>query len=187
MYFRKKSSSKIETGSGVTTFYTGETDDSNTIQQSGSDCCFLTSSGETTNVKSSIGGQSSKSFKSMPKSVKSTEEQLTILAAFMASCESYIQGKIVDPTISEEDYDQINLDDLAEMDLKWQLAMISRRANVGFRHKHQTLNKRSGRSIKIHIKHFVKTVQGTLVKNQKSYKRFGISYPCSIVVGLDST
>ena len=54
----------------------------------------------------------------MPMSVKSAEEHLTIIAAFMASYKSYIQGKIVDPTISDEDYDQIDPDDLEEMDLK---------------------------------------------------------------------
>ena len=48
----------------------------------------------------------------------------------MASYESYIQGKIVDPTILDEDYDQLDPDDLEEMDLKWQLAMISRRAKT---------------------------------------------------------
>ena len=119
MYFGEKSSSNIATGSGVTTFYTREANDSNTIQQSGSDCCYLTSSGAPANVKSSIGGQSSKSFKSVPMSVNSAEEKLTILAAFMASYESYIQGKIVDPTISDKDYDYIDPDDLKEMDLKW--------------------------------------------------------------------
>ena len=75
-------------------------------------------------------GHSSKTFKSMPMSVKSAEEQLNILAAFMSSYESYIQGKIVDPAISDKDFDQLDLDDLEEMDLKWQLAMISRRAKT---------------------------------------------------------
>ena len=85
MYFGKKPSSSTAIGSGVTTFFTGETEESNTIPQSSSDCCYLTTSGEAGNVKGSVTRHSSKSFKSMPMSVKSAEEQLNILAAFMSS------------------------------------------------------------------------------------------------------
>ena len=45
----------------------------------------------------------------MPMSIKSAEEQLNILAAFMSSYEKYIQGKIVDPAIADEDYDQLDI------------------------------------------------------------------------------
>uniref|UniRef100_A0A251VAK0 Uncharacterized protein n=1 Tax=Helianthus annuus TaxID=4232 RepID=A0A251VAK0_HELAN len=65
----------------------------------------------------------------MPMSVKSAEEHLALLASFVASYENYILGKISDPATLDEDYDQIDPDDLEEMDLQWQMAMISRRAS----------------------------------------------------------
>ena len=71
-------------------FLCGETDDNNPIQNSGSDCCYMTSSSRTENVKSSVSGQYSKSYKAIPMSVKSAEEQLSILAAFMVLYENYI-------------------------------------------------------------------------------------------------
>jgi hypothetical protein len=63
----------------------------------------------------------------MPLSVKSAEEHLALLASFVAAYENYIQGRISDPANFDEDYDQIDPDDLEEMDLQWQMAMISRR------------------------------------------------------------
>ncbi|MFS8024376.1 hypothetical protein Hanom_Chr16g01462501 [Helianthus anomalus] len=38
-----------------------------------------------------------------------------------------VKGKISDPATFDEDYVQIDPDDLEEMDLQWQMAMISRR------------------------------------------------------------
>ena len=64
----------------------------------------------------------------MSMSVKSAKDHLGMLASFVASYENYIQGKVHNPTIVEEDYDQIDPDDLEEMDLQWQLAMVARRA-----------------------------------------------------------
>ena len=104
MYFGKKPSN-VGSGSGVTAFYTGEADDCNSTPQINKEVCCPTASGDTQNVKSSVTRQSSKSLKSMSMSVKSAEEQLNILVAFMSSYENYIQGKIVDPAIADEDYD----------------------------------------------------------------------------------
>ena len=129
MYFGKKPSN-VGSGSGVIAFYTGEADDGNTSSRINHEVCGLIASGDVQNIKSSVTGQSSKSLKSMPMSIKSAEEQINILAAFMSSYEHYIQGKIVDPAIANDDYDQLDPDDLQEMYLKWQLAMISRRAKT---------------------------------------------------------
>ncbi|MFS7946648.1 hypothetical protein Hanom_Chr06g00538841 [Helianthus anomalus] len=63
----------------------------------------------------------------MPLSVKAAEEHLSLLATFVTSYENGIQGKIYDATTFDEDYDQIDPDDLEKMDLQWQMAMISRR------------------------------------------------------------
>ena len=127
MYFGKKSSSGTTSSIGVTTFFTGETVNNNPMQNSNSDCCYMTSSGGTANVKSLSNDQNVRSYKLMPMSVKSAEEQLSVLASFMALYENYIPRKI-DLAVVDKDYYQIDPDDLDEMDIQWKLAMISRRA-----------------------------------------------------------
>ena len=63
----------------------------------------------------------------MPISVKPAEDQLGLLSAFMTSYGNLIQGKIEDPAILDEDYDQVDPDDLEEMELQFHLALITRR------------------------------------------------------------
>ncbi|MFS7967231.1 hypothetical protein Hanom_Chr09g00783351 [Helianthus anomalus] len=63
----------------------------------------------------------------MPMSVKSAKNQLSLLASFGASYQKYIR-KITDPVALDEDYEHIDSCDLDEMDIQWQMAMISIRA-----------------------------------------------------------
>ena len=60
-------------------------------------------------------------------SVKLAEDQLGLLGSFMTSYGNLIQGKIEDPAILVEDYDQVDPDDLEEMELQFHLALIMRR------------------------------------------------------------
>ncbi|KAJ0576078.1 putative transcription factor interactor and regulator CCHC(Zn) family [Helianthus annuus] len=113
------------------------------VNQDG-DGCFVAASGGSSGVKKSSASKQSTSAKSMPMSVKSAEEHLALLASFVASYENYIQGKISDPATLDEDYDQIDPDDLEEMDLQWQMAMISRRVK---RFMNRTGRKFVGRSV----------------------------------------
>ncbi|KAJ0693836.1 putative transcription factor interactor and regulator CCHC(Zn) family [Helianthus annuus] len=113
------------------------------VNQDG-DVCFVAASGGSSGVKKSSASKQSTTAKSMPMSVKSAEEHLALLASFVASYENYIQGKISDPATLDEDYDQIDPDDLEEMDLQWQMAMISRRVK---RFMNRTGRKFVGRSV----------------------------------------
>ncbi|KAJ0723344.1 hypothetical protein HanOQP8_Chr08g0297061 [Helianthus annuus] len=108
------------------------------------DVCFVAASGGSSGAKKTSAAKQSSSAKSMPMSVKSDEEHLAILASFVASYENYIQEKISDPATLDEDYDQIDPDDLEEMDLQWQMAMISRRVK---RFMNRTGRKFVGRSV----------------------------------------
>ncbi|MFS8021494.1 hypothetical protein Hanom_Chr16g01428031 [Helianthus anomalus] len=63
-------------------------------------------------------------------SVKVVEEHLALLASFIASYENYILGNISDPATFDEDYDQVDPNDLEEMGLQWKMAMISRRVKM---------------------------------------------------------
>ena len=47
----------------------------------------------------------------------------------MASAhEAFLSGKLTDPGLTDKDFDQVDPDDLEEMDLKWQMAMITVKA-----------------------------------------------------------
>ncbi|MFS8001166.1 hypothetical protein Hanom_Chr13g01187061 [Helianthus anomalus] len=72
------------------------------------------------------GGDNGGNNKFMPLSLKAAKEHLALLVSFVASYENYIQGKIFDPTTFDEDYDKIDPNNLEEMDLQWQMAMISK-------------------------------------------------------------
>ena len=126
IYQDKKSNSSSSTSGGVTAFYTGDIEPDN--EESVRHGAYIASSGYNCKGMPSTLDNSSKGLKSMPMSVKSTEDHLGMLASFVASYENYIQGKVHDPTIVEEDYDQIDPDDLEEIDLQWKLAMVARRA-----------------------------------------------------------
>ena len=122
IYHGKKSSAVASTSGGVTAFYSEDNtfgDEESTVKGA-----FKASSGSERKVTQS-SEKSSKGHRSMPMSVRSAEDHLGMLASFVASYENFIQGKVHDPAIADEDYDQIDPDDLEEMDLQWQLAMIT--------------------------------------------------------------
>ena len=85
------------------------------------DICFVAGGSNSSKPQSSTGNfstsASSMNYSNMPMSVKSAEQQFALYASFIASYENYIKGKIVDPVTLDEDFDQIDSDDLEEMDL----------------------------------------------------------------------
>ncbi|KAJ0742622.1 putative transcription factor interactor and regulator CCHC(Zn) family [Helianthus annuus] len=120
------SSSSHDASSDSATAFLSCDNEQVTVNEDG-DVCFVAALGGSTGVKRPSASKQTSSAKSMPMSVKFAEEHLALLASFVASYENYIQGKISDPATLDEDYDQIDPDDLEEMDLQWQMAMISRR------------------------------------------------------------
>ncbi|MFS7914107.1 hypothetical protein Hanom_Chr02g00149501 [Helianthus anomalus] len=71
-----------------------------TVNEDG-DVCFVVASGGSIGAKKTSASKQGSSAKSMPMSISN-------------------------PATLDEDYDQIDPDDLEEMDLQWQMAMISR-------------------------------------------------------------
>lgn len=67
----------------------------------------------------------------------STERALT--AAFVGAHEKWVGGKLINPDVVREDYKQIDPDDIEEMDLNWQLAMLTLRV--------QRFTDRTGRKV----------------------------------------
>ncbi|HEY5235125.1 MAG TPA: hypothetical protein VIJ14_03005, partial [Rhabdochlamydiaceae bacterium] len=79
---------------------------------------------------STSGSQSMPQPQSHSSSVHSKlhEENAAIFTAFLSSYEGFVAGKHPSADMVEEDYDQIHPDDLEEMDIKWNMAMLTRRA-----------------------------------------------------------
>ena len=118
---RAPSSGKTIAGFGGNKAFRVETEDE---QIEGEEGCFIPSSQV---VKEASSSTSSHAMNGMPMNVKSAEDQLGLLSAFMTSYGNLIQGKIEDPAILDEDYDQVDPDDLEEMELQFHLALITRR------------------------------------------------------------
>ena len=114
------------------------------MSNSDGEVCYIAASGNSTGGRRQQDSAQKSNARSMPLSVKSAEDHLGLLASFIASYENYIQGKISDPTTFDEDYDQVDPDDLEEMDLQWQMAMISRRVK---RFMNRTGRKFVGKSV----------------------------------------
>mgnify|MGYP004490055267 CR=1 FL=1 len=127
IYHGKPVSSSSAGNGGATAFFSGENSE-NLVLDADGEVCLVSKSSSSRSNQSKTNNEKSNSGKSMPMSVQSAEQQIVVLSSFIASYENYIQGKINDPTIFDEDYDQIDPDDLEEMDLQWNLAMILRRA-----------------------------------------------------------
>ena len=61
------------------------------------------------------------------------EEYKSLIFTFVSIFESFSAGNLPFPTLIEEDLTQIDDDDLEEMDIRWQMAMIAVWAKKFFR------------------------------------------------------
>ncbi|KAI3742497.1 hypothetical protein L1987_60181 [Smallanthus sonchifolius] len=59
---------------------------------------------------------------------KVADDYLAMFSSFMASYENFIRGKIHDPEVIEEDFRQIDPVDREEMNIQWNMAMLTRQA-----------------------------------------------------------
>ncbi|KAJ0525574.1 putative RNA-directed DNA polymerase [Helianthus annuus] len=60
--------------------------------------------------------------------LKMIEENMSLLASFMTAYENFCLGKLVEPSSLDEDFDQIDQDEMEELDLQLNMALLVRRA-----------------------------------------------------------
>ncbi|KAJ0733550.1 putative transcription factor interactor and regulator CCHC(Zn) family [Helianthus annuus] len=99
---------------------------SNTVSSSGT-----TNSNQ--GMYSSSGAQKSQGTSvNIPKidasGLKLIEENMGLLASFMTTYENFCLGKLVEPSSLDEDFDQIDQDEMEELDLQLNMALLVRRA-----------------------------------------------------------
>ena len=115
--------SKSSSG-GITAFYSGESEHQNPVLVDERNTGYF-STPSSTKPETNPTSSSTHALKSMSMSVKDAENQLGVLASFVAAHENYIGGKVTDPALVSEDYKQLDPEDLEEMDIQWQLAMMT--------------------------------------------------------------
>ena len=59
---------------------------------------------------------------------EAAKQQMVFLASILESYESLIAGKVGNPKMTKEDYDQIDPEEMELMDIKWCMASTMRRA-----------------------------------------------------------
>ncbi|KAF5817225.1 putative transcription factor interactor and regulator CCHC(Zn) family [Helianthus annuus] len=59
---------------------------------------------------------------------KLIEENMSLLASFMTAYENFCLGKVVEPLSLDEDFDQIDQEEMEELDLQLNMALLVRRA-----------------------------------------------------------
>ncbi|KAI3773951.1 hypothetical protein L1987_48490 [Smallanthus sonchifolius] len=56
------------------------------------------------------------------------EDHVALFSSCMLAYENFIGGKLTDPETIEEDFNQVDPDDMEDMDIQWNMAMLLRRA-----------------------------------------------------------
>jgi hypothetical protein len=69
---------------------------------------------------------------------KILEENLGLCSAFLASYEAFASGSLKPITLDENELEQLNPDDVEEMDLQWQMAMLTFKAKRFFKRTGRT-------------------------------------------------
>ncbi|KAI3815438.1 hypothetical protein L1987_15105 [Smallanthus sonchifolius] len=77
-------------------------------------------------ANTSIPSSGSQPSNSQHVSQRVAEDYMAMFSSFVASYENFFGGKIHDPEAIEEDYRQIDPDDLEEMNIQWNMAMLMR-------------------------------------------------------------
>ncbi|KAI3695316.1 hypothetical protein L1987_78311 [Smallanthus sonchifolius] len=111
MYFRTFSTAK-SSGSGIALF-SGNSHEEDNSKVRGGHACY-TASGSGSANQSAIA--------------KIAKYHVALFSSRMLAYENFIGGKLTDPETIEEDFNQVDLDDMEDMDIQWNMAMILRRA-----------------------------------------------------------
>jgi hypothetical protein len=133
-------SSKGSTNSGITAFYSGENEGSS-VMDSDQKMNFMSSpeSAMVVHGGSQLVSTHGNPINSMSMSIPSAQGQVGMLATFVAAHENWLGRRVSDPELVREDYRQLDPDDIEEMDLNWQLAMLTLRV--------QRFTERTGRKM----------------------------------------
>ncbi|KAI3773979.1 hypothetical protein L1987_48519 [Smallanthus sonchifolius] len=125
MYYGTSSTTK-SSGSGIVLF-SGNSNEEDNSNGCGGHTCF-TASGSGSHHQHPSRNPPSTSSANQTAIAKIAEDHVALFSSCMLTYENFIGGKLTDPETIEEDFNQVDPDDMEDMDIQWNMAMILRRA-----------------------------------------------------------
>ncbi|KAI3776059.1 hypothetical protein L1987_45819 [Smallanthus sonchifolius] len=126
MYHGTTSTSK-SSGSGIALF-TGHSNEEDHSNGCGGHACYASGSGLGTNHQHTSRNPPATSSANHSAIVKIAEDHVALFSSCMLAYENFIGGKLTDLETIEEDFNQVDPDDIEDMDIQWNMAMLLRRA-----------------------------------------------------------
>ncbi|KAI3815357.1 hypothetical protein L1987_15022 [Smallanthus sonchifolius] len=127
MYYGTSSTTK-SSGSGIALF-SGKSHEEETVKSCGGHACYAASrSGSRSHHQNSSRNPSPISSANQSAIAKIAEDHVALFSSCMLSYQNFIGDKLTDPETIEEDFNQVDPDDMEDMDIQWNMAMILRRA-----------------------------------------------------------
>ncbi|KAI3712345.1 hypothetical protein L1987_70897 [Smallanthus sonchifolius] len=125
MYYGASSTAK-SSGSGIALF-SGNSHEEDNSSICGGHACYAASGSESYNQNSSRN-PSPTSSANQSTIAKIAEDHVALFSSCMLAYENFIGGKLTNPETIEEVFNQVDPDDMEDMDIQWNMAMILRRA-----------------------------------------------------------
>ncbi|KAI3821579.1 hypothetical protein L1987_09147 [Smallanthus sonchifolius] len=125
MYYGTSSIAK-SSGSGIALLSRNSLEEDNSNGCRGHTCFTASRSGS--HHQHSSRNPTSTSSANQTAIAKIAEDHVALFSSCMLAYENFIGGKLTDPETIEEDFNQVDPDDMEDMDIQWNMAMILRRA-----------------------------------------------------------
>ncbi|KAI3732589.1 hypothetical protein L1987_63795 [Smallanthus sonchifolius] len=126
MYYGTSSMAKSP-GSRIALFSGNSHKEDNSNVRGGHACYAASGSGSESHHQNSSRNPSPTSSANQSAIAKITEDHVALFSSCMLAYENFIGGKLTDPETIEEDFNQVDPDDMEDMDIQWNMAMILRR------------------------------------------------------------
>ncbi|KAI3676242.1 hypothetical protein L1987_85844 [Smallanthus sonchifolius] len=126
MYHGTTSTSKSP-GSGISLF-TGTPTEEDHSTGCGGYACYASGSGLGSHHQNTSRNPPATSSANHSSIARIAEDHVALFSFCMLAYENFIGGKLTDPEKIEEDFNQVDPDDMEDMDIQWNMAMLLRRA-----------------------------------------------------------
>ncbi|KAI3821442.1 hypothetical protein L1987_09010 [Smallanthus sonchifolius] len=126
MYHGTTSTSK-SSSSGIALF-TGNLTEEDHSTRCGGHACYASRSGLGSHHQNTSRNPPATSSANNSAIARIVEDHVALFSSCMLAYENFIGGKLTDPETIEEDFNQVDPDDMEDMNIQWNMAMLLRRA-----------------------------------------------------------
>ncbi|KAI3712418.1 hypothetical protein L1987_70974 [Smallanthus sonchifolius] len=114
-------------GSGISLF-TGNPTEEDHLIGCGGHACYASGSGLGSHHQNTLRNPPATSSANNSAIARIAEDHVALFSSCMLAYENFIGSKLTDPETIEEDFNQVDPDDMEDMDIQWNMAMLLRRA-----------------------------------------------------------